>query len=463
MESKVTKTEKVIMGVCIGVLIFFMFTIMVRFFTRQILTNHFGISNAFTEFVWFDMPSLNQVSSEYVDIDWEKLYPFDTSKNNIESNSMVYNSNKVENYNLVKKINQIRNTVFLIEDKISIYATDQIIFYSNFIEAANVYELCIGWNFSPYDEYNSVVIMPDDYLTVYVEEKDVTQDYEALSELNDFCQSRQINFLYVQAPYKISEYDDTDVSGVLDFSNQNADSLLSMLDASGIDYYDIRETIHENNINNHELFYKTDHHWLTTTGLWAAQNILTVINERYGWNTDTSLLDGNQFDYTVYKDWFLGSRGQKLTLARCKPDDFTLLYPKYETSFHYSVPNRGIDTVGDYSVVYDMSAIEVCDYYNKSPYLGCNYSDCPLIQIENTLTGDEHKILMIGDSFDNCAISCVALAVKNVDSIDLRYFSGSLKAYIEESNPDLVIVMYNPDALGGEIDYSSNLGLFNFR
>jgi hypothetical protein len=236
-----------------------------------------------------------------------------------------------------------------------------------------------------------------------------------------------------------------------------------MLDASGIDYYDIRETIHENNLNNHELFYKTDNHWLTTTGLWAAQNILSVINERYGWNTDTSLLDSNQFDYTVYKDWFLGSRGKKVTLARCQPDDFTLLYPKYETSFHYSVPNKEIDTVGDYSVVYDMSAIEVCDYYNIDPYLGCNYSNCPLIQIENMLTEDEHKILMIGDSFDNCVISCVALGVKNVDSIDLRYFSGSLKTYIKESNPDLVIVMYNPSQIGETIDYSIHSNTFDFR
>jgi hypothetical protein len=110
-----------------------------------------------------------------------------------------------------------------------------------------------------------------------------------------------------------------------------------------------------------------------------------------------------------------------------------------------------------------MSQIAECDYYNKNPYGGCNYGDQPLIQIENQLAVDEHKILIIKDSFSDCMISCLALAEENVDSIDLRHFTGSLKAYIEESNPDIVIVMYNASAVGGDIDYSTNTDKFDFR
>jgi hypothetical protein len=267
----------------------------------------------------------------------------------------------------------------------------------------------------------------------------------------------------VQAPYKISEYDDTAVSGTMDFSNQNANELLAMLDASGIDYYDIRETIHENHIYNHDLFYRTDHHWLTTTGLWASQNILSFCNETYGWNADLSLLDADKFEYVTYKDWFLGSQGKKVTLSRCQPDDFTLLYPKYETSFHYIVPAEGIDTTGDYSVVYNMAEVEECDYYNKNPYGACNYGDQPLIQIENQQASDDHKILIIHDSFCDCVISCLALAEKNVDSLDLRHFTGSVKTYIEESMPDIVLVMYNAGSAAGEIDYSTHEDEFDFR
>ena len=468
MKNNITRIEKLSTGLCIGVLVFFAFTIAVRFLSRQILIEYLGMDNAFIDFVWFDnaesrvLGSIEgDAASVTVDINWEEQYPFDYSKSNLD---IVETETQNNDNNFFKKnIKLITNALNSFEDKIENYATDLLIFYSKIVECANAYEQSIGWNFTSYSEYNGVVELSDGYLSRYVEKRDATQHYEALSEINDFCQDEKIDFLYVQAPYKISEYDDADVSGKLDFSNQNANDLLAKLDASGIDYYDIRDTIQENNINNHDLFYKTDHHWLTTTGLWASQNILSFCNDKYGWNSDLSLLDANQFDYVTYNNWFLGSQGKKVTLSRCKPDDFTLLYPKYKTNFHYYVPTKGIDATGDYPIVYDMTQIEECDYYKRSPYAGCNYGDQPLIQIENQLTVDEHKILMINDSFCNCVISCLALAEKKVDSLDLRHFTGSVKSYIEESKPDLVIVMYNASVAAGEIDYTTHEDLFDFR
>jgi hypothetical protein len=468
MESKTTRTEKVVVGVCIGVLVILSFTIVVRIVTRQILVMHFGMDNAFTEFVWFDNLSMasfdsgaedtGNASSATIDTNWEKQYPFDSSKSNLDI-PVKETSNGFWN----EKIAAFTDAVTYIEERIESYGTERLVFYFKMVEEAYAYEQLIGWNFASFGEYNGVVELADGYLSEYVEKRDVTPNYEALFELNDFCQDNGINFLYVQTPYKISEYDDTDVSGLLDFSNQNANDLLAMLGASGIDYYDIRETIHENNIHNHDLFYKTDHHWLATAGLWASQNILSFCNDKYGWIAELSLLDSDQFDYVTYENWFLGSQGKKVTLARCQPDDFTLIYPKYETSFHYYVPAEGIDATGDYSIVYNMAQVKKCDYFNNSPYHAYNYGDQPLIQIENQLEADNHKILIIRDSFSDCVISCLALAEKNVDSLDIRYFTGSVKAYIEQSAPDLVIVMYNPSEISGEIDYSTHTDAFDFR
>jgi hypothetical protein len=450
MKSK-TKIDKIIIGVCIAVMIFFLLTIVVRTFTRQVLVKHYGISNSFTKIVLFDKENLKSTETT-VDIDWEELYPFsdDKLKNNevIEDNS---DSNKI-----VSKLTNVTSSVSSIESKIETYTTDYLLMYNNMVDLYAYYRKSIGWNFASYGEYNGVVKLSDGYLTSYTEKIDVTEDSEALIDLDGYCQNKNIDFLYVQAPYKISEYDDTGISGTVDFSNQNADELLAQLDKKGIDYYDIRETIHENNLNNHELFYKTDHHWLTTTALWAAQNILSFCNDRYDLNADLSLLDSDNFDYVTYENWYLGSQGRKLTLARCEPDDFTLFYPKYETSFSYIVPDKGIDIVGDFSVTYDMSQVEKCDYYGINTYSACNYGDRPLIQIENQLSVDDNKILLVHDSFSDPMISNLALAEKNVDAIDLRDFTGSLKSYIDESNPDLVIIMYNPSAIGNE-------SLFDFR
>jgi hypothetical protein len=110
-----------------------------------------------------------------------------------------------------------------------------------------------------------------------------------------------------------------------------------------------------------------------------------------------------------------------------------------------------------------MTQVEECDYYNKNPYAACNYGDQPLIQIENQQASDDHKILIIHDSFCDSVISCLALAEKNVDSLDLRHFTGSVKTYIEESMPEIVIVMYNAGSAAGEIDYSTHKDEFDFR
>jgi hypothetical protein len=464
MSSKATRGEKVIIGVCVGILMFFAFTIAVRFVTRQILTNHFKMDNFFTETVWFDRPSyasLNGEESQDVEIDWESLYPFDGSESNIDNTEqrLVKTS---DNW-LIEMAGGVTDIVASVEDKIETYATDLVVFYTKILECANAYEAFIGWNFAPYDEYNGVVKLADGYLSVYKSEGNPMQQYEALYELNEFCKNKDIDFAYIQAPYKISEYDDTDVSGIVDFSNQNADELIKLLKDGGIDYYDIRETIHEDNISNHELFFKTDHHWLTTTGLWAAQKILSFCNDTYGWNADLSLLNADQSDYVTYEDWFLGSQGKKITLSRCEPDDIMLFYPEYKTKFYYCIPSNGIDVTGDFSVTYDMSAIDECDYYNNNPYSVCNYGDQPLIKIENKLYAENHRILIIHDSFGDPVISCLALAEKNIDSLDVRHFTGSVKAYIDESNSDLVIVMYTASSVGQEIDYSTHTDKFDFR
>lgn len=467
MEKK-TKIEKITMGVCIGVLFIFACTIAVRVFTRQVLIKHYHIDNAFTRFVWFDndvaASSYKSVSGDFAEeVDWEKLFPFNAS----DSNLKIPNTNKTDKKNVLFSMIDwsacIKKFMISAEEKIETYTSDFLVFYSEIVEAAYSYEKTIGWNFAPFEEYNGVIELPDGHLYSCNAEKDTSQQFTALSELNDFCQEKKIDFCYVQTPCKISEYEDEDISGTLDFSNQNTNDLLAELEDDNIDYLDIRQIIHENNIPNHDLFYKTDHHWTTTTGLWASQNILKYCNDTYGWNADVSLLDADRFDYKTYKECFLGSFGVKATLSRCRPDDFTLLYPKYDTKFHCRVPAEGINVIDDYSVVYNMSKIEDSDYYNNRPYEGCNFGEQPLIQIENQKNADDHKILIIRDSFGECVISCLALAEKNVDSLDLRYFTGSLKTYIEESDPDLVIVMYNAMSVGEDVDYSTHTNKFDFR
>ena len=461
MKQEVSKTDNISMSFCIGVLCFLLLTITVTVFTRTVLVKKLGMENAFTAFVFADKEFLDNgeeaASANANTINWAILYPFsENSSSNGEKNDDTPPF-------LLSLLDRYERTVESIENKLNTYSSSFLIGYQKLTEFAKAYDEVIGWNFASFGEYNGIVELPDDYLTSYMEECDEREQIQSLYSFNAFLNRMDIPLVYVQAPYKISAYDDATISGTADFSNQNADKLLNGLRKQGILTYDIRETIHDEKLSNHSLFYRTDHHWLTTTGLWASQQVLSFLDEKLDFHADVRRLDADKFRQDLYPDWFLGSQGKKVTLARTEPDDFVLLYPKYDTKFHYAVPAEDIDVVGDYSIVYDMRQIETKNLYGLNPYGGCNYGDQPLIRIENRKDSDDRKILIIHDSFCDCVISCLALCEKEVDSLDIRHFTGSVESYISENVPDVVIVMYNAGGVSGEIDCDSHTDMFDFR
>jgi len=473
MQQK--RFDKVIIGICTLAILCIMMSIGIRFLTKNILIDYLGMNNRFTGIVFYDDADIVKsnikdevsatdninlqeydYSAETDAIYWQEYYPFEETDINTISSDYILDEP-------VSFVDRYKKTVLDIESKIKDYTTNFLIFRSNVVDASAKYKEMIGWNLASYDEYNGVVIMPDGYLTSYIAKQDVSTHFLSLAELNNFCENNGCEFLFVSAPYKISEYDDAEISGSLDFSNQNTNDLIGLLKDNDISCFDIRQVIHDEGKNHHSLFYKTDHHWLTTTGIWGAQKILDYCNEHYGWQANSTCLDLSNFRIEEYPNSFLGSKGKKITLERTQPDDFELLFPLFETKIHYRVPAENVDVIGDYAVCYDMDRIGHNDYYNESSYHACNYGDQAINEIENLLYAEDKTIVIIRDSFGDPLISGLALGIKNVYALDLRHFTGSVHSYIKEKNPDLVIVMYNPSVIGKSIDYDTHKDLFDFR
>lgn len=435
---------------CISILIFFMFTIFLRFFTKKILIDKLNISNSFTDLVFFDTNDnfLSNNSTE-LNIDWADHYPF--SPDDLAAPSQSKSTTITD---------KISDKISAVEEKLNAYTQSYLVGYQNFITISNKYKVYLDWNIASVSEYNGVVELADGYLTDYEAELDMTEHIQGLSDLYNYCQQENINFLYVQSPHKINS--NFSVSGAMDFSNQNADVLLSGLKKSNVPYLDMRTVLNEANQEYLSFFYKTDHHWKAETGLLATSVIADRLNKEFNYDIDLTLFSENSFEKVIYEDCSLGSHGRKVTLARAKPEDICLFYPNYPTSFHYSIPNLQIDTDGSFSVVYDMSKLETKSYYEDFPYSAYNYGDRPLIQISNRYNSENCKILFIKDSFVDCVAPFMALGVKDVDVLDPRYFNGSVKNYIETTQPNVVIVMYYPGSFKA-VDLSTHRDLFDFR
>lgn len=449
--------EDVAARFCFAVMLFFMATICVRFLTRQILIDGLSMDNALTRLVFFDNQEAGvrwteEADAETVTVDWQERYPF--RKQDLALDQTVEKKEQ-------SRLEQYQETAFALEEKVEVYTGELLAGYMQAVEGMNWLEKKLGWEISSYAEYNGVIELQDGHLTACCEKIDTTQNAESVKELYEFCTGSGRDFLYVQTPYKISPDQDAGISGTLDYSSQNADELLDKMRKAQIPCLDLRERIREEGAEPHSLFYRTDHHWKVETGLWAAGVIAEVLDEDHGFSIDRTRLQPEQFVYRTYPDWFLGSYGKKVTLTRTTPDDFTEIYPKYETSFTYEMPGTGRMQEGDFSVLYDREQIVRKDYYNADPYLAYLYGGGPVIHIRNRQV-QGGKILFIKDSFAISVIPFLALGVEETDVLDVREFDGSAKAFIEECDPDMVIVLYNAGSIR-EIDWPSHLSAFDFR
>lgn len=385
-------------------------------------------------------------------INWAELYPFDDDRP-VESTA--------ERKSLPERIYSY------VREKLESYSSEKLPGYRKLVEAAKTYEDLINWNIAYIFDYNPIVKLHDGYLTSYTESRDVTKSATATIKLAEFCNDKGIEFFYVNFPKKVCIYEDADISGILDFSNQNADKFLELLTKAGVTNYDFRTILHDEGMNHHEAFFVTDHHWKPETGLWAARHILKILHDNYNWPVNPEILSPEKFDYVIYRDWFLGSLGQKFTSARAKPDDFTMIYPKFSTSIHYELPSREINTSGDFTVMYALEALHNSSH-DSSTYGIYDYWDKAIAIIHNNFNHSGRKILTVHDSFSDVVMPFLALGVTEVCEVDLRHFNGSLRNLISSYKPDAIAVIYMSDIPGrpGEfktVNRETDEKLYDFR
>lgn len=392
-------------------------------------------------------------------IDWSSLYPFG---NTDETPAVQRDSDRSSATNKAAKIiSKINSKKGSFEERASKWILKNIAGYQEFVELYNRYNNTINWNIISKKEYNGVVELENGQLTVFKNKDNVSEKIKNLSELANFSEKNGAAFFYLSAPSKISRHDKTYDS--LDFSNANTDELLEGLRKNGVDYIDFRDNIDEEGLTADNVFFRTDHHWTPESGLWATRILAKYLNDNGMIQSDLSLLDAEKWDRDIYKNYFLGSRGKKTTLARTTPDDITIYHPKFDTRLHLEIPNKNIAADGNFDITYDMKRLEKVDYYNENPYAAYSWSDRPYTYIRNDDAINDTTILLIKNSFGNVVLPFLSLQAKNIFAIDPRVFTGSIHEFIKQKKPDIVIVLYSANYFNGIIDYTEHNDPWDFR
>lgn len=296
----------------------------------------------------------------------------------------------------------------------------------------------------------SIVRLSDGSLAFANQEPVDTSDHaRSLVRLSQQLESVEIPLIYIQAPQKIAPNDTRLPLGVVDYGNDYADQILSVLDEEELPYIDLREAFAQQEEDWSHWFFSTDHHWTADGAFLANQTIWDTLVNDYEIDVDTHILDPHFYYETTYDDLFLGSQGKRIGSVYSGMDDFSILRPTFYTHLSYRIPAYGTEYEGSFDdAMLFMDYLVNDDPYNQNPYLVFGGGDFGMTQTTNFLNPTGPKIMLIQDSYAKPMVPFMALGCSELITMDVRYFSGSIMSYVSWLKPDIVLVMYTGGSTG---------------
>ena len=204
----------------------------------------------------------------------------------------------------------------------------------------------------------------------------------------------------------------------------------------GESWIDIRKTLSE--AGNEEkqlssiLYFRTDHHW-THSGAYVGYR---AFEEAMG----RTPKDPAAFQYKKVSEDFYGTMFSRALDWGATPD--TIEIPTVSESI---VVKKGEEEIP----LYDLDKLKEKDQY--AVYFGGNY---PSVTIQNPQAENPDKrLLVFKDSFANSLIPLLTDEYGEIEMIDLRYETRTMKRILEEGKPDDILVLYEMSnfATGGEV------------
>lgn len=265
--------------------------------------------------------------------------------------------------------------------------------------------------------------------------------------------------MYVMTPDKYIKGKTEFEKGIpYNYANETADNFLTGLNNKGIDTLDFRELMKKDGIYTPDSFYKTDHHWKVQTAFWAFTKFVDTLENKYGMQFPNKALytNLNNYNQVTYKDSYLGSMGRKEGILYSGAEDFTFIYPKFDTDFIFYAQNgsKEISANGRFeqAIAFPSMLSKKGDIYNAECDKYFTYMDGNpgFVEISNLNEPQGPKVLFIKDSLMVPVSSFFALGCSKVYMIDPRYYSGNIKDVIEKYKFNYIFVSYSPPNLTEE-------------
>ncbi len=235
-------------------------------------------------------------------------------------------------------------------------------------------------------------------------------------------------------------------------ANESADLFLGYLSKEGIPCLDLREGLKDSGLELSDVFYTTDHHWKIETAFWASSYFSDWMRENFGEEMDPEGFYGNEgnYNHVVYEKIFLGSMGRKTGRYYAGVDDFTMIYPKFETDYKYSnTIQPDLEYTGRFEEALMATPIirQSSNPFDTDMYMTYLYGNPAFSHIENQKEPEGLNLCFIKDSFAVPFAAFTSLRCHTVDLIDPRYYEEDYEKTLREGDYDYIILMVSPQNL----------------
>ena len=318
------------------------------------------------------------------------------------------------------------------QDGLEDYLRDQVCFRDGWITVkTGIQKACgdtdIGGAYVGKDGYDFEKITPED-----VDEKQVDRNIKAVEDyfmtVSETIDKQKLSFLLVPTSGLVMQEKLPKNARLFDQAKYIDQVQKAMKDYN---FVDVRDTLMDH--NEEYIYYKTDHHW-TSAGACLAYE---VWSEHTGGEAEKK----DELAENVVSDKFRGSLYSKILDADSAYDEIWTYGLQKDDAFGSKDCTVMIDEKQQLDSIYDDEKLQEKDKY--AYFLGGNYGQ---VHIQNQKAASKAKgknILIIKDSFANSFVPFVTQDYENIYMVDLRYYNGDMKSYLQEHNITDVLVLYN--------------------
>lgn len=364
-------------------------------------------------------------------------------------------SGEISKYTFMSKLSYLQEKIESIESTINENTYKRY----RFIEVYGFLHNVMGKN----EEANFEVIKDKDDILHYTYFADGPKDTEEFAvkteKFKNNIKDKKVKIIYLMTPDKYIKGKTEFEKGLpYNYANETADNYLQNLAERNIDYIDLRENILRRGLEPLDLFYKTDHHWNIQTAFDQYVELVKMLNSLYDMKIDESgyYTNAENYNFITYKNSYIGSMGRKCGKYYDGVDDFTLVYPKFETSFSFyaRTKNQEINSQGRFedALISVYSINKQSDEYalNENKYDSYQLGNHGEVHITNNNNKNGIKALFIKDSFDVPLSTFFSNICSETYLIDPRYYEKDILKFVNSKELDVIFISFSPQNISDE-------------